>query len=265
MRVIVLILIGVALGLAGCAKQVAPPPGVESSLPATGPAAPGEPPKTLTLAHTVREGETLARIADLYYADPSRAKELAVANGLSDPDRLAPGSVIALSFAPDEWDDARRRAAALEPYNRGVDAMEAGDFDRAQREFEFSLQTAPESTDAQYNLALVLMKRGQHQEAERRLTALSAQRPRDADIGFALGNCLFYQTRYDEAAAAFHKVLATHPRHLRAAFGEALSLHEAGRRAEAITAWRAYLALDSDSSWAEAARRYLGELQGGER
>ena len=42
-------------------------------------------------------------------------------------------------------------------------------------------------------------------------------------------------------------------------------LHEAGRRTEAIAAWNAYLILDSDSSWSEAARRYLGELQGGER
>ena len=264
MRAGAVILMGVVLGLAGCAKQVATPPREESLAPVTPPSSPGATPQTLTLAHTVREGETLSRIADLYYADPARAKELAAANGLSDPERLAPGSVIALSFAPDEWDDARRRAAALEPYNRGVDAMEAGDFDRAQREFQSSLQTAPELTDAQYNLALVLMKRGQHQEAERTLTTLSSQRPQDADIGFALGNCLFYQTRYDEAAAAFHRVLATHPRHLRAAFGEALSLHEAGRRAEATAAWKNYLALDGDSSWAEAARRYLGELQGGE-
>ncbi len=265
MRAVVAILIGFVFGLAGCAKQVTPPPVVESPAPVTAPSSSGETPKALTLAHTVRAGETLARIADLYYADPARAKELAAANGLSDPERLAPGSVIALSFAPNEWDDARRRAAALEPYNRGVDAMEVGDFDRAQREFQSSLQTAPELADAQYNLALVLMKRGQHQEAERMLTTLSSQRPQDADIGFALGNCLFYQTRYDEAAAAFHRVLVAHPRHLRAAFGEALSLHEAGRRAEAAAAWQAYLALDGDSSWAEAARRYLGELQGGER
>jgi tetratricopeptide (TPR) repeat protein len=264
MRALVAIVLGAAIGLSGCAKQVAPPP-MEPDVPVTTPSSPPPTPKALTLAHTVREGETLSRIADLYYADPSRARELAAANGLSDPDHLAPGSVIALSFAPDEWDDARRRAAALEPYNRGVDAMEAGDFDRAQREFQSSLQTAPELTDAQYNLALVMMKRGQHQAAELTLTQLAAQRPQDADIGFALGNCLFYQTRYDEAAAAFHKVLAAHPRHLRAAFGEALSLHEAGRRAEATQAWNNYLALDGDSSWAEAARRYLGELQGGAR
>jgi tetratricopeptide (TPR) repeat protein len=265
MRAGVAIVVGVALGLAGCGKQVGPPPRVEHPEQAPAPSSPDETPRARTLAHTVREGETLSRIADLYYADPARAKDLAAANGLFDPERLTPGSVIALSFAPAEWDDARRRAAALEPYNRGVDAMEAGDFDRAQREFQSSLQTAPELTDARYNLALVLMKRGQHQEAERTLTALASQRPKDADIGFALGNCLFYQTRYDAAAAAFHRVLATHPRHLRASFGEALSLHEAGHRAEAITAWQAYLALDGDSSWAEAARRYLGELQGGER
>jgi tetratricopeptide (TPR) repeat protein len=263
MRAIVVVLVGGLLGLAGCAKQVMAPVRVEPSVVEPAAPTPELPSKAFTLAHTVREGETLARIADLYYADPSRAKALAAANGLSDPDHLAPGSVIALSFGPAEWDDARRRAAALEPYNRGVDAMAAGDFDRAQREFQFSLQTAPELTDAQYNLALVLMKRGQHQEAERTLTALVAQRPQDADIGFALGNCLFYQTRYDEAAAAFHRVLSSHPGHLRAAFGEALSLHEAGRRAEATAAWRAYLALDGDSSWADAARRYLGELQGG--
>lgn len=255
--------IALLLVLAGCAKQVTTSPRPADAEPPAQPHAPFPLPGGMTLAHTVREGETLARIADLYYADPARARDVAKANGLTDPDQLAPGSVIALRFGPQEWDDARRRATALEPYNRGVDAMEAGDLEGAEREFRIALQTAPELVDPRYNLALVLMKRGRYEEAQRILAELASQRPRDADIGFALGNCLFYQTRHDEAAAAFHRVLSFQPGHLRAAFGEARSLQEAGRRDEAIAAWRRYLELDASSSWAAAARRNLAELQGG--
>jgi tetratricopeptide (TPR) repeat protein len=215
-----------------------------------------------TIEHTVREGETLARIADIYYGDPAQADRIAADNGVTDPARLAAGSVLRLRFDDASYERARRRAAALEPYNRGVEAMSRGDLDEAERQFRLALRTVPDLADARYNLALVLMKRGQNEAASDLLGALVAERPQDPEFGFALGNALFRQTRFVEAARAFDRVLAVAPDHRRAAFGHARALQESGARAEAIAAWQRYLELDPASSWAAEARRHLAELRG---
>ncbi len=249
--VVVITAATVAVGLGACSK----PPSTQTAPPETAPSG-------HVLAHTVHEGESLSRIADLYYGDPTRADGIARDNGLSDPSRLAAGSVLELRFADDEYEFARRRAAALEPYNLGVAAMARGNLDEAERQFRLALRTVPDLPDARYNLALVLLKRGQAEAATSLLADLVAERPGDADFGFALGNALFQQTRYIEAAQVFGTVLAGHPAHRRAAFGYARALQEAGSRQEALAAWRSYLELDPDSSWAAEARRHLGELEG---
>jgi tetratricopeptide (TPR) repeat protein len=211
----------------------------------------------------VRPGEDLERLADLYYGDPGQAAAIAAANELTRPADLVPGSVLHLFFGPEEFARARRRAAALGPYNRGVVALDAGDLAEAERQFRLALRTAPDLADARYNLALALLERGQTDAAADTLARLVAARPDDPDFGFALGNARFHQTRYREAAAAFAEVLARWPEHRRAAFGHARALQEAGERAAARQAWRRYLELDADSSWAARARRHLRELDGG--
>lgn len=245
-------LLAIAVGLAACSSRPTP----QTEMPA-------EPAEGRVLAHTVREGETLARIADLYYGDPTRAAGIAAENGVGDPSRLAAGSVLELHFAADEYDFARRRATALKPYNLGVSAMARGNLEEAERQFRLALRTVPDLPDARYNLALVLMRRGQAEQATALLNGLVADRPDDADFGFALGNALFQQTRYLDAARVFAGVLVKHPDHRRAAFGYARALQESGSRLEARDAWRRYLQLDADSSWAAEARRHLRELEGG--
>lgn len=247
-------LLAAAVGLTACSSQPPPRTGADTDVTEADDRA---------LEHTVREGESLGRIADLYYGDPSRAAAIAEGNGIDDPSRLAPGSVLELRFADEELEFARRRASALEPYNLGVSALARGDLEEAERLFRLALRTVPDLPDARYNLALVLLKRGQAEAAETLLVELVADRPADADFGFALGNALFQQTRYLEAAARFARVLAAHPDHRRAAFGHARALQESGSRQEARTAWQRYLELDPDSSWAAEARRHLRELEGG--
>jgi tetratricopeptide (TPR) repeat protein len=253
-RISALLCAAVLLLASGCAKRTVVGP-VASPAPAvTGPQ---------SLAHTVREGETLSRIADLYYGDPARAEAIAAANGVTSETRLGAGSVLLLHFLPQEYDLARRRAAALEPYNRGVTALAAGDLTEAERQFRLALHTVPDLADARYNLALVLLRRGQAEAAADLLRPLVRERPAETDFGFALGNALFQQTRFLEAAQTFARVLADDPTHRRAAFGHARALTEAGSRQEAIAAWQRYLELDSASSWAVEARRHLRELRGG--
>ncbi|MEZ4386620.1 MAG: tetratricopeptide repeat protein [Candidatus Krumholzibacteriia bacterium] len=233
------------------------PPPVETESPAP-PVAAGD-----VVEHPVREGETLSRIADLYYGDPGRAADIAAANGVAVDSQLAPGSVVHLRFGDAEMAAARVREAALLPYNRGVAALDQGDLTEAERQFRLARRTDPGLLVADYNLALVLIKRGRHEDAVALLTPLVAARPSEADYGFALGNALFYQTRYPEAAAAFAAVLAVHPDHRRAAFGYARSLQEAGERDAALAAWSSYLQLDPSSPWADEARRLRRALQDG--
>ncbi|HPF70248.1 MAG TPA: tetratricopeptide repeat protein [Candidatus Krumholzibacteria bacterium] len=215
------------------------------------------------IAHTMAPGETLAQVADNYYGDPARASAVAADNGLSDADRVAAGSVLELRFSKGEWERAQRRAAALGPYNRGVEQMGADRLAEAEESFRLALQAAPDLHAARYNLALVLVQRGKADEAVGILGALCDERPNDADFRYAYGHALFMASRADEAAVAFRTVLAADPANRRAAFGLARALEAAGDEPGAIAAWERYLALDADSGWANQARSRLRALRHG--
>lgn len=249
-KIVLPLLLGGLVLLAGCAgRQLAPPRTDTTASDAH------------IIEHKVQPGETLERIADNYYGDPGRAAQIAGENGLSAPDAVAEGSVLALSFGPDQWEDARRRATALEAYNRGVDLLGQERLAEAEKQFRVALDTAPDLAAARYNLALVLMRRGKSDRALELLEALTLERPRDVDFLFARGSALFQLTRFDEAVEQFDRILLLDPGNLRAGFGRARSLQAAGRDREAMAAWQRYLELDSSSSWAEAARRNEKELR----
>ncbi len=236
----------------GCAKKVGGP-AVRVETPVAG----------NLIEHTVQPGEDLAVIADDYYGDPDRAADIAAFNGLDPQVRPAPGSVLKLRFDADQWDQARRRAQALVPYNEGVDLLAEGRLGEAQSRFEQALDIAPGLHAARYNLALVLLKRGKAEQALKHLDALVAARPAAEDFAFARGNALFQTMRFQAAAAQFRVLLDRDPADKRAAFGYARSLQEAGDVGGAITAWEAYLELDPDSGWADSARRNLELLRHG--
>jgi TolA-binding protein len=217
-------------------------------------------PKTIT--HEVAVGETLTLIADNYYGDPELASKIARENGVTDPARLEAGSVLQLEFTEEEWMIAQKRAAAMNPYNRGVDLMAHGDLQAAEREFRLALEMAPEFVNARYNLALVHLKRGQLAQAEQILSELVAARPNEPDFLFAYGHVQFLQTHFVEATLTFRNLLVIAPDHRRGTFGLARSLQEAGQEQEAVVVWQAYLKLDATSCWADEARRNLDLLQG---
>ncbi|MBE0564319.1 MAG: tetratricopeptide repeat protein [Krumholzibacteria bacterium] len=213
------------------------------------------------IEHKVAAGETLALIADNYYGDPARAGQVAADNGVSDPRRLAVGAVLRLRFTDAEWAAARLRAAALEPYNQGVELMAAGRLAEAEDRFRLALATAPDLVSARYNLALVLVQRGQAEEALAILEDLTALRPEAQDLRFARGHALFAAGRFADATVQFRQVLAQDPAHRRAAFSLARALEEDGATAAAVAAWERYLVIDPDSSWADQARSRLRKLQ----
>lgn len=237
--------------VSGCSKKVVKTGGDAGAAGGDGPR---------IIEHVVVAGETLRQIADNYYGERDRADQIARQNGLTDPDRIVPGSVLRLVFDERQWSAAQKRAAALDAYNRGVDLLNQDKLDMAEQQFRRAVDTAPDLLVARYNLALVLLKRGHHDEALPLLVALTEARPDDTDFRFARGNALFLLTRFDEAVAQFELVLEHDAGHKRAAFGLARSLQEAGHRQRAIGAWRRYLDIDASSRWADVARRNLQQL-----
>ena len=213
------------------------------------------------LTHVVAPGETLAQIADTYYRDSGRADWIAAENGLDPSQTPSVGSALILSFTLDEWAAAEPRYLAMEPYNRGVEALQRGEIDAADKEFREAVSLDPDFIDARYNLALVESRRGRHDAAARILEDLLDDHGREVDILFALGNARFHQTRFEDAAGLFREILALEPGHLRAAYALARTLTEDGRGIEAEAAWRAYLELDDASVWAERARMQLEKLR----
>ena len=213
-----------------------------------------------TLTHTVASGETLRSVADMYYGDPDRAGAIAAGNGLVDPDRLNVGDDLILVFSEDEWTGAERRYRAQVPYNHGVDAFASGRLDVAGQAFREAARIDPSFDDASYNLALVELRRGRNEAAEALLSELRTRHPEDVDILVALGNSLFFQTRFGEAVAVFRDLLTVAPDHRQGTYGLARALTESGMVGSAITAWEAYLRLDSESSWAVRAREQLRAL-----
>lgn len=242
---------GLLLGIGACSRQMGPAVSGRAAVPA----------EERVIEHTVGPGESLARIADNYYGDPDRFADVARENGLADPSRIVPGSVLRLSFSAREWEAARRRAAALGPYNKGVDLLANERVGEAEKQFRMALETAPDLRAAKYNLALVHLKRGRNDQALLLLEELTSERPQDPDFLFARGNALFQSTRFDEAVIQFEAALKYRPDFKRAAFGLARSYQESGQRAQAIKAWQDYLRLDDTSSWADTARRNLRKLQ----
>ena len=236
----------------GCSKQVS------NQGTSTDPDSQGH-----SLEHTVAEGETLRQIADNYYGDPELADLIATRNGISDPDRIVPGSVLVLDFDDSQWQGANRRSVALQAYNRGVDLMAQDRLAESEKQFKLALKTAPDLQSASYNLALVLSRRGKNSEALLLLEKLTNARPEDTDFHFAQGHCLFQLARFAEAVTQFEAVLDLDDKHKRAVFGLARSLQEDGQKDKAMRAWNRYLALDSTSSWAKVAKQNYRKLRDG--
>lgn len=212
------------------------------------------------LEHEIVSGESLSQIADNYYGDPNRVVGIAAANGITDPNKVLPGSILKLKFTNDEWATASKRATALVAYNKGVDFFAKERLAEAEKQFSLALNTAPDLASAKYNLALVHLKRGKYAKGLTILEGLTELRPANKDFRFARGHALFQLTRFSEAANQFKILTDAHPDHKRGIFSLARSLQEAGKISSAKKAWKRYLELDNTSGWAKTARQNLKKL-----
>lgn len=213
------------------------------------------------ITYTVREGDTWARVSEAFFGDASRAERIARDNGFHPAVDPVEGVDVTVKVMLDELDVVRGIAEARGAYNAGVEAMQrsGGDADAAAA-FERALERAPWFVDARYNLGLVQIRLGEPVQARENLEQVVDQRPEDAGAWYALAAAHFHAGDYGSALPGLERSIELDPGLLRARWTHALCLQRMGRGAEAISAWRGYLDLDSTSAWADQAREHLAEL-----
>ncbi|HET8760291.1 MAG TPA: tetratricopeptide repeat protein [Nitrospiria bacterium] len=134
---------------------------------------------------------------------------------------------------------------------RGLQSLNAGRFDDAERDFQTTLRLVPGSSEAHKNLGLVYAEAGDLDRAVREMNAALALSPGSPGILVELG--FVYERAKDWASAkqAYEQVLQSSPSEVLALKGLARAAEREQRFDEAAPRYRAALAVDprDDHAW----------------
>jgi tetratricopeptide (TPR) repeat protein len=208
------------------------------------------------LTHEVRPGETFEDLADDYYGDADRAKEIRRFNDIDRGETPQPGEKLDIPMSAEDMLILERRRRARVPYNEGLELVEGGSLLDASNLFRRAVELDPRFAQAHYNLGATYLRMEAWDKAREAFVRASRLRRDNADYRYAIGNADFRLGRYRRAAEEFGEALDLDPTHLKAAYSIAL-VHEKMGSPKAPTYWRRYLQLDDSSEWAEEARRRL--------
>jgi tetratricopeptide (TPR) repeat protein len=111
--------------------------------------------------------------------------------------------------------------------------------------------------DTSFNLANVLYNLGRREQAAERYRQVLELDAEFVEAWNNLGNVLTELGETEEAISALERALHCDPHYADAHYNLAGVLDQSGRGAEAVEHWRAYLARDHVSRWADHARRRL--------
>jgi Flp pilus assembly protein TadD len=138
------------------------------------------------------------------------------------------------------------RPEAIDLYNKGCQALGAGDFSQAAIFFRESLEVEPDSLMASFNLAASLRQSGDLAGAIVAYRHCAEANPGHSESAYNLA-CLLEETGDVAGAIAVYRAcLAIHPEHRGCAFNLAGSLYRVGNLSGAITAYRLHMARHRD-------------------
>jgi tetratricopeptide (TPR) repeat protein len=157
-------------------------------------------------------------------------------------------STVALKMNPTDADAVFERAATLE---------QEGNFAGAAQAYRAFLSEFGPEPVACFNLANVLSELGKNEAAAERYRQAVELDPEYASAWNNLGIALSGLGEIEDAFLAWRQAVRIEPHLTDAIFNLADALQQAKRGAEAREMWRAYLAQDADSEWADYARACL--------
>jgi tetratricopeptide (TPR) repeat protein len=157
----------------------------------------------------------------------------------------------AIDFAESErW---FQRGLALEETGASAEACETA--------YLRAVQFNPAAAGALVNLGTIQFRQHKYPEAEDFYRRALQADPSYTLALFNLGNLCDERGRTDEARELYQQSLKITPQYADAHFNLALLSERSGDPLRAVAHWKAYLKLDSSSSWAKTARRQLDRLK----
>ena len=140
--------------------------------------------------------------------------------------------------------------------DRGILALDAGQYNEALQAFQEALRLNPDNVNAHYYTGLTYLATEQYALAQESLESALKLAPTDLDVAFQLGVVHFLQQQYDKAEPLFRQVYAAQPE--RQNLGYYLGFLEYRRQnyREALRLLRANV--PSDETFAQLARFYTG-------
>ncbi len=155
--------------------------------------------------------------------------------------------------------DAERSARGW--FQRGIVAEELGRLEEAVRSYEHALELEAGDPEVLFNLGNALYSLERKAEAAQRFVEATRADPEFIEAWNNLGNALGEIDLPSEALAAYRRALSIEPDYADAHFNLAETLAALGARQAAERHWRAYLAQDPCSSWAEVVRERLAAVE----
>ena len=142
-------------------------------------------------------------------------------------------------------------------FQRGLRLEEEDRPEEAARAYSRALDPRAPRAEVAFNLGNVLYGLGRAAEAAAAFALATEVDPEYVEAWNNLGNALSGLGRQEEAARALARALAIEPQYADAHFNLAETLAAGGEVQRARAHWKAYLALDPISVWAEEARARL--------
>ncbi|MBN1652387.1 MAG: tetratricopeptide repeat protein [Deltaproteobacteria bacterium] len=127
----------------------------------------------------------------------------------------------------------------------------------AEKAYRKAIRLDPSFANAFTNYGNLLFRKSEMKKAEAMYEKALRVDPKQPEALYNLGFLRYDQGDLQGAIVNFKRALNSDPSFADAHFNLAMVLEEIGRYDEARPHWETYLALDSDTSWAEIARRHL--------
>ncbi len=159
-------------------------------------------------------------------------------------------------------DPVLREREAEAHFQHGLQLEETGaPVEQAVEAYKKAIAANPCAAGALVNLGTLYYRMRKFSEAEAHYQKAIAADPKYALAHFNLGNLYDETGDIDRARGHYETALAANPSYCDAHFNLALLCERSGQPLQAVAHWKAYLKLDSGSSWARVARRQLERLK----
>ncbi len=150
-------------------------------------------------------------------------------------------------------------------YNKGVDAMNQGDFQDAVECFDKATSLDPKDVKSWNNKGISLLSMSRFDDAIECIEKTIELDPKHAFYWYNKGICMNRLGHIDEAIRSFDKAIELYPQYVEAWFNKAVALESREDKQATIDAWRSYLKVSANNrkqkEWISKAMERLAKLE----